>query len=99
MCCYQQWILLVGVDGRQEEQKEEEEEAVWFHRGRHSLIYPRKALRNWRRTRRAKLSQQRKANYRVILFLLKSHTEKHSKQYLACIMHLKWKLTMNINCL
>lgn len=79
MCCYQQWILLVGVDGRQEEQKEEEE-AVWFHRGRHSLIYPRKAPRNWRRTRRAKLSQQRKANYRVILFLHKSHTEKHSKQ-------------------
>lgn len=61
MCCYQQWILLWVGDGRQEEE-EEEEESVWFHRGRDSLIYPRKAQRNWRRTRRTKLNQQRKAN-------------------------------------
>lgn len=62
MCCYQQWILLWGGDGRQKEQEKEEEESVWFHRGRDSLIYPRKAQRNWRRTRRTKLNQQRKAD-------------------------------------
>lgn len=42
-----------GGDGRQEEQ-EEDEEAVWFHREIDSLIYPRKAQRNWRATRRTK---------------------------------------------
>lgn len=70
MCCYQQWILLQGGDGRQEE-----EEAVWFHRGRNSLIYPRKAQRNWRRTKRAKLNQQRKADSTGLYHLYSSQTQ------------------------
>lgn len=61
MCCYQQCILLWGGNGRQ---KEQEEVAVWFHRGRDSLIYPWKAQRNWRRIRRIKLNPQKKADSR-----------------------------------
>lgn len=62
MCRYQQWTLLWEVDERQEEkEEEEEEEAVWIHREIDSLIYPRKAQRNWRRTTRTKLNQRRKA--------------------------------------
>ena len=72
MCCYQQGFLLWGGDGRQgeQEEEEEEEEAVWFHREGNSLIYPRKAQRNWRRTRRTKLNQEESRLYRVKSFLL-----------------------------
>lgn len=71
MCCYQQGFLLWGGDGRQgEQEEEEEEEAVWFHREGNSLIYPRKAQRNWRRTRRTKLNQEESRLYRVKSFLL-----------------------------
>lgn len=54
MCGYQQQMLLWGSDGRKEGEDEAGHE-------RDSLIYPRKAQRNWRRTRRTKLDQRRKA--------------------------------------
>lgn len=62
MCCYEQQVLLWVGDMWQVEQEEgEEEEAVQFHRGRESLIYPRKAQRSRRRTRRAKSIQKKQA--------------------------------------
>lgn len=64
MCCYEQQVLPWVGDMWQAEQEEEggeEEEVVRFHRGRESLIYPRKAQRSRRRTRRAKLIQKKQA--------------------------------------
>lgn len=70
--CYQQGILLIGDDD-----EEEEEEAVWFHRGGDSLIYPRKAQRNWRRTRKAELNLQRKSDSTRMRNFMSDVTENH----------------------
>lgn len=94
MCCYQQCILLWGGDGRQEEQ--EEEEAVWFRRRRYSLIYPRKAQRNWRRTRRTKLNQQRKADSTGLRNFYLSQTSWKTFKVVCYGMHLKFDFTVDI---
>lgn len=74
MCCYEQQVLPWVGDMWQVEQEEEgEEEVVQFHRGRESLIYPRKAQRSRRRTRRAKLIQKKAGTEGLRLrFLLNS---------------------------